>query len=96
MADFNKKYAEDVVGKDKVAAAGDPNAVLDLVLGTEYTFGSAAWFLATQCAPEFKTKLADGTKESWTNYITGCVKTTVDEKREKLWKASLDALSKPA
>ncbi|KAK3044339.1 hypothetical protein LTS18_001538, partial [Coniosporium uncinatum] len=53
QANFNSLYAAYLVSQGKLSqealsAATSPDAVLALVRPDEFTFGSAAWFLATQ------------------------------------------------
>ncbi|KAI4161478.1 MAG: hypothetical protein LQ342_004881 [Letrouitia transgressa] len=93
--EFNKKYAQSIPAlKDKVAAAGDDkNAVRALLLANEeYDFGSAAWFLTTQCTQPIQNGLKSGSLEGWKAYITDCVGTTVTEERQEYFDRAVKAL----
>ncbi|KAF2442095.1 hypothetical protein P171DRAFT_417006 [Karstenula rhodostoma CBS 690.94] len=92
MAPFNEKYATDVFGADAVAAAkagaqGDSSdAVLALVNARdEDSFGSAAWFLTTQCEASIVEGLAAGTEAGWEAYLVDCVGTSHDTARDASW-----------
>ena len=85
---FNMKYAQSIPAlKDKLAAAGtDPKAVLALLTADgNLDFGSAAWFLTTQCSGATRTALQAGTKAGWESYIKDCVGTTVTPERQAYW-----------
>jgi len=71
------------------ATAQGPAAVLDLVNTDEYGFGSAAWFLATQCDEGVRQGLAAGTQSGWETYLSQCVGTSADGKRNELWSATM-------
>lgn len=93
--EFNKKYAQSIPAlKDKLAAAGnDKNAVRALLLANEeYDFGSAAWFLTTQCTKPIQDGLKSGSLEGWKAYITDCVGTTVTEDRQAYFDRAVKAL----
>jgi len=95
MPPFVKLYATSVVGADAVAkaeaAGGDAglNAVLALVNSDdEKSFGSAPWFLTTQCTPEVRAGLVAETVDGWHNFLTECVGTTLDPARDTPWVAA--------
>ncbi|KAL1603872.1 hypothetical protein SLS60_005464 [Paraconiothyrium brasiliense] len=95
MAPFNEKYATALYGADKVAAAqaqGGEDAVLALVQGDEDSFGSAAWFLTTQCDASIKDGLASGTSAGWDAYLTSCVGTTHTADRDVSWTKAKEVL----
>ncbi|TKA22525.1 hypothetical protein B0A50_08065 [Salinomyces thailandicus] len=71
------------------AEAQGPAAVLELVNTDEWSFGSAAWFLATQCDDSVRQQLATGTQAGWEAYLSECVGTTVSEGRNELWSAAI-------
>jgi hypothetical protein len=94
--EYNLKYAQwlatvctncgitsEEVGKAQQAG---PEKVLELVNGNEWSFGSAAWFLSTQCDASVKAGLDQGTQAAWEQYLTGCIGTTVTEDRNAVWK----------
>ncbi|KAF1999519.1 hypothetical protein P154DRAFT_407506, partial [Amniculicola lignicola CBS 123094] len=85
---FNQKYAEFLYPDQvQVAAVQGPAAVLDLVSGVEDTFGSAAWFLTTQCDASVKAGLATGLDAGWTAYMA-CIWTSRSAERDALWTAA--------
>ncbi|KAF2118534.1 hypothetical protein BDV96DRAFT_570113 [Lophiotrema nucula] len=95
MLPFNLKYATSVYGADiaNQADAQSPDAVLALVSGNEESFGSAAWFLSTQCSPEIRQGLAAGTQGGWSAYLSQCVGTTDVPERDTIWQAAIQKLS---
>ena len=93
---FNMKYAQSIPAlKDKLAAAGtDPKAVLALLTADgNLDFGSAAWFLTTQCSAPVRTALQTGSMDGWKKYITECVGTTVTPERQVYWERAAKAMS---
>lgn len=67
------------------ANTAGPAAVLGLVSGNESSFGSAAWFLRTQCDVSIEDGLAEATEAGWEAYLTTCVGTTVTADRTAIW-----------
>ncbi|CAK4028201.1 Hypothetical predicted protein [Lecanosticta acicola] len=66
------------------AKAQGPTAVLDLVNATnELSFGSAAWFLTTQCDSSVRAALDAGT--GWEQYLTSCIGTTATAERAAVY-----------
>ncbi|KAK2756496.1 hypothetical protein FQN54_005389 [Arachnomyces sp. PD_36] len=93
--DYNVLYAKSIpaLEKDLAPIIEQPKAVLDLLLtDDDYDFGSAAWFLATQCPEKIRAGLRAGTEEGWRGYITSCVGTTVTEDRKVIWERARKAL----
>lgn len=90
---FNLLYAKSLF-PDKAAAAEaqGPEAVLALVSGNDETFGSAAWFLTSQCTPAIAEGLASATSAGWSAYLTQCVGTTDTPDRDTIWTAAKGAL----
>ncbi|KAF2017929.1 hypothetical protein BU24DRAFT_420975 [Aaosphaeria arxii CBS 175.79] len=87
---FNLLYAQSVFDNHTVgyAQAQGPEAVLRLVSNDNESFGSAAWFLSSQCNQTVRDSLATGTKEGWTTFLTGCVGTTDTPERDAVWVAT--------
>jgi len=95
---YNLKYAEYLAtvytncginsAQVQQASAEGPVALLALVNTEEWTFGSAAWYLVTQCGASVREGLAAGTQEGWEGYLQ-CVGTSGDEKRDQLWSAAM-------
>ncbi|SMQ46610.1 unnamed protein product [Zymoseptoria tritici ST99CH_3D7] len=94
-ADFNEKYAEylsivctncGITPADVEKAKGEgPAAVLELVSSDQWSFGSAAWFLRTQCDATIEDGLAAGTEAGFKSYIEDCVGTTLTDDRIAGW-----------
>lgn len=91
---FNLLYAESLYPAVTVQAAQAQgvNAVLALVNGDADSFGSAAWFLSSQCSEIVRQGLAAGTAAGWQAYLTGCVGTTDTSDRNTLWTAAIQAM----
>ncbi|GAM40856.1 hypothetical protein TCE0_041f13532 [Talaromyces pinophilus] len=92
---FNDKYASSLteLADAYASAEGDVAAVLDLLLSDEkYDFGSAAWFLTTQCSESVREALQTGSEEGWEGYVSGCVGTTVTDDRKAYWSRAVEAL----
>ena len=70
------------------AQAKGPEAVLALVNSDEWGFGSAAWFLSTQCGAGVRSELAKGDDAGWAAYL-GCIGTSVTDDRTKIWKSAM-------
>jgi hypothetical protein len=89
---FNKQYASSIPEiKDRVN--NNVSATLDLLLSrAHWDFGSAAWFLVTQCSEEVRWGLLQGSQAGWEGYISGCVNTTVTEERRVYWRRAVDVL----
>jgi hypothetical protein len=95
MPPYVKLYATAVAGADAVAqaeaAGGDAglNAVLALVNSDdEKSFGSAAWFVSTQCSQAIRAGLDAETEDGWHNFLSQCVGTGVDPTRDPAWVAA--------
>lgn len=96
--EFNMKYAQSIPAlKTKLAEAGtDPKAVLALLTADgNLDFGSAAWFLTTQCSAPVRAALKTGSKEGWESYIKECVGTTVTPERQAYWERATKAMGVP-
>jgi hypothetical protein len=94
MPSYVKLYATSVAGADAVAMAeatgGDASlsAVLKLVnCDDEKSFGSAAWFLSTQCSEEIRSGLSTRGIDGWHEFLVVCVGTTVAAERDMIWVA---------
>lgn len=100
MPSFVKSYAESVAGADAVAkaeaAGGDAglDAVLDLAnCNDEKSFGSAAWFLSTQCTASVRSGLTTRGMDGWHDFLTACVGTTVTTERDEGWLATMQVMA---
>ena len=93
--DFNALYAKSIpaLRPELGPVSGQPEAVLDLLLTEDaYDFGSAAWFLTTQCPSKVRTSLKTGSEEGWKTYLTSCIGTTVTEDRKVVWERAVKVL----
>ncbi len=94
--EYNLRYAQWLAGvcqncgitQAEVAAAETkgPATLLDLVNNNEWGFGSAAWFLSTQCDHRVQKGLATGSQQGWEQYLSDCVGTPVTDDRTAIWK----------
>lgn len=91
---FNLLYAESLYPAAAVQAAQAQgvDAVLALVNGDADSFGSAAWFLSSQCSESVRQGLAAGTAAGWQAYLTSCVGATDTSDRDALWTAATQAM----
>jgi len=95
---YNLKYAEYLATvctncgitptQVQQAESQGPAVVLALVNTDEWSFGSAAWFLATQCDASVRQSLSLGTRAGWEAYLQ-CVGTEDNEERDGLWNAAM-------
>lgn len=84
-----------IAGNAKTAdslSAKQVNMVRDLLtLNDNFDFGSAAWFLTTQCSDRIRGELQNAGEAGWEHYITDCVGTTVTPERTAYWNRAMDA-----
>ncbi|MCJ1408869.1 hypothetical protein MMC19_002946 [Ptychographa xylographoides] len=57
-----------------------------------YDFGSAAWFMTTQCSANVRSGLQTGTLAGWQAYIGECVGTTTTPARQAIWESAIQVL----
>ncbi|TDZ26698.1 hypothetical protein Cob_v001008 [Colletotrichum orbiculare MAFF 240422] len=107
MPDFNLKYALSVPelrprAEQLAAGAADASsfsnetkdAILDLVVPDQYTWGSAPWFLATECDQDVRDGLAEGSQRGYTLYME-CIGTAATEERIEYWTKAKTAFGLP-
>lgn len=96
-AKFNLEYAKSI---SKLApteefaaaeAAGPENVTSLLISYKNYDFGSAAWFLTSQCEPDVVSGLAKAGTSSFNAYLD-CIGTKADAERTKYYNNALKAL----
>ena len=93
MPNYNLKYAQSIPAiQSQVAAAnGDIGKILEILLSYgDYDFGSAAWFLTTQCA-NVRSQLASGSESGWEAYVT-CIGADKNDGRLNYWHSATRAL----
>ncbi|KAL6246390.1 hypothetical protein RBB50_006626 [Rhinocladiella similis] len=79
---------------DEVAGAGgDPDKVLGLVAGDEYSFAAAAWYYGTQCPQGVKEAVQTSGEQGWEEFVTACIGTTVTTERRGYWVKACNALN---
>lgn len=96
---FNVLYAQSIpaLQKNYILGSGQSsdqlNAVRALLLDVDdYDFGSAAWFLTTQCSGTVRQGLEAGGRVGWETYLTKCVGTTATSDRDAYWQRAVHAL----
>lgn len=95
MANYNLLYAQSIPtlssGLSAITTATSTaglsddqlNAIRALVLPDEYSWGSAAWFLTSQCAG-IRSQLQAGGQAGYESYL-GCIGTSVTDDRLAYW-----------
>lgn len=74
-------------------ASTDVDGVRALLLATDdVDFGSAAWFLTTQCGPDVRTGLRTGGRQGWEAYLAGCVHAPATGERVAVWERAARVL----
>ena len=95
MPPINLKYAQSIsaLAGPLQQAGTDPVKVLNLLRSNDnYDFGSASWYLTTQCTPDIRSGLRSGSEVGWSAYITSCVQTTPTDDRKAYWVKAKQAL----
>lgn len=95
MPNFVREYVASIPELASQAIGKDDVAVLALVQPDEYSFASASWFYNAHCTEAVKEGVQTGGKSGWSDFITGCVGTTVTESREVYWTRAMQALGAP-
>jgi len=95
IPELKDKAAEIAAGTTDGASLSDDqkNAVLDLVLPDDYSWGSGPWFLATQCDQDVRDGLAAGTVKGFTLYME-CIGTSGTD-RVEYWSRAKAAFNMP-
>ncbi|MCJ1422019.1 hypothetical protein MMC32_008388 [Xylographa parallela] len=69
------------------------NQVRALLTGNDYyDFGSAAWFLTTQCSAAVRAGLQTGTLAGWQTYVTDCIGTSATSDRQRIWEIAMQEI----
>lgn len=95
MPDFNVKYAASIpaLAAPLAAVSNEPDRVRALLTANDvYDFGSAAWYLKTQCGPDVRQNLASGGLDGFKAYVTGCLQTTITAERIAYYERATMAL----
>lgn len=91
-ASFNQKYAASLpeLHPRYIQACNDSSLILDLLLSDpEWDFGSAAWYLTTQCTSEQRVSLQSGSDVAWEGYIRNCLGLAVTPQRREYWNRAI-------
>lgn len=98
-AAYNLEYAESLsldIGSlpsnSQTAAELNQNRAL-LTSNDDYDFGSAAWFLTSQCSSSVRESLQTGSQAGWAAYMEECIGTPVTPGRLTYWQNAVAALS---
>ncbi|EAS28427.3 uncharacterized protein CIMG_09631 [Coccidioides immitis RS] len=97
MPKWNARYLASIPElKDQREKVGDDKAkILDLLLSKDdYDFGSAAWYMTSQCTSDVRKGLQDGKEDGWEKYITACVGTTASGERLRYWQVAVKEMQK--
>lgn len=88
---FNQEYAASLgYGAD---VTGDLQKMMDILTQDKFSFGSAAWFVTSQCPFSVRKAMWDGSKEAWQAYMSTCVGTDVNDERVGYWQRAMEVLS---
>ena len=69
------------------------NQVRALLTGNDYyDFGSAAWFLTTQCSAAVRAGVQTGTLAGWQTYVTDCIGTSATSDRQRIWEIAMQEI----
>ena len=81
----NQRYAESLGGinYDEIQANDD------------YSFGSAAWFLTSQCSFQTRENMWTGSQSAYEAYLSSCVSAEVNSERLQYWERAMKALGQP-
>ena len=92
---YNLMYAQSIPALApylKEIQTSNVTAVLDLLIQyTNYDFGSAAWFLTSQCSESVRSELQSGSTAGFSAYI-GCIGTTETSDRDAYHQRAMTAL----
>ena len=94
MPELNTKYAASIqaLTAQLVAVQDQLDRVRALLTANDvYEFGSAAWYLKTQCGPDVRQNLASGL-DGFKAYVTGCLQTTATAERLAYYERATMAL----
>jgi hypothetical protein len=102
MANYNLMYARSIPALgaqlDSITTGNtvdglsddDLNAIRALVLPDEYAWGSAAWFLESQCGADVRNQLQQEGAAGWEAYL-GCIGTDATDDRKAVWERACTA-----
>ena len=86
------KSIPELIPKLKSPILDSPEQVLQLLIEVDkYDFGSAAWFLTTQCSPSIRGGLQNGGYFAWKSYLSNCVGVETTNARDVYWQRAIQA-----
>lgn len=80
---YNAMYAQSLGFGMEVTS--DLQTMMDRLTQDEYAWGSAAWFVTTQCPVTVRQAMWNGGQDAWMAYVTGCVGTEASVERWEYW-----------
>ena len=89
---FNQKYAASLPElRDRYTrVCNDSSLILDLLVSEPtWDFGSAAWFLTTQCTGKQRAGLQSGSDAAWEDYMRDCLGHPVTPGRREYWNRAI-------
>ena len=102
---FNLQYAQAIPALSSSLAAipipssageltvDQENSVRELLISNDsYDFGSAAWFLTSQCPQSVRSGLQSGSLAGWQDYVSVCIGTVLVPERETYWHKACQTL----
>ncbi|KAE8548977.1 hypothetical protein EYB25_009360 [Talaromyces marneffei] len=90
-ASFNQQYAASIPELNRFTrVCNDSSIILDLLVSEpRWDFGSAAWFLTTQCTQEQRARLKTGSDKAWEDYVVNCLGHPVTPERREYWNRAI-------
>ncbi|KAJ1977618.1 hypothetical protein H4R35_002223 [Dimargaris xerosporica] len=94
IPELKAKLDEIAQTDSSLASDKSMDAVLKLVIVDDYSFASAAWFLAQspECPRDTMKTLESETEDAYKTYLEKCIQTTVTDERIKGWKHTMAGL----
>lgn len=86
---FNVKYAQSL-GLGSITSSDA--TMMQTLTQDKYSFGSAAWFITSQCPFSDRVAMWTGGETAWAAYLTDCVGTTATDDRKAIWTIATDVL----
>lgn len=88
---FNFMYAKSLgLG---AAVTASPQILMQSLTQDKYSWGSAAWFVTSQCPYKIRQDMWTGGQAAWEKYLKDCVGTTVNDQRKAYWQAATKELT---
>lgn len=88
MPNYVKLYAASL----GVTGSDDASILANVIAQPGGEWGAASWFMTTQCSADVRKGLQNADQAGFEAFISGCVQTTMDDKRLAYWKTAAQAL----